>query len=451
MTLARFQFDLLVIGAGSGGVRAARLASDAGFRVAIVEQSALGGTCVNVGCVPKKLMVYAAHAAQEFRDAAGFGWHIGKAQFRWSELIANKNQEISRLNRVYADLLEHAGVTLLQGHAHLVDAHQVQIDSDVYSAERILIATGSQPNVPEFPGQELTLVSDDVFYLTKQPEKIVIVGGGYIAVEFAGIFHGLGSQVTLLYRGPLFLRGFDDDLRQHLKVEMENKGIDLKFNTTIEAVDKQNGQLSATLNDGTRIEAEQILCAIGRKPNSGDLGLSALGVAMNNNGAIRVNAQFQSNLPSIYAIGDVIDHMALTPVAIHQAAAMIEQLYGERDDGLDYHNVPTAVFSQPNLATVGLTEQEACARYSKVKIFRSLFRPLKNTLSGNSEKTLMKIVVNGADDKVLGVHMVGPEAAEIIQGFAVAIQAGATKSIFDRTVGIHPSSAEEFVTMRDSI
>ncbi len=449
--MARFQFDLLVIGAGSGGVRAARLASDAGFRVAIVEQSALGGTCVNVGCVPKKLMVYAAHAAQEFRDAAGFGWHIGKAQFRWSELIANKNQEISRLNRVYADLLEHAGVTLLQGHAHLVDAHQVQIDSDVYSAERILIATGSQPNVPEFPGQELTLVSDDVFYLTKQPEKIVIVGGGYIAVEFAGIFHGLGSQVTLLYRGPLFLRGFDDDLRQHLKVEMENKGIDLKFNTTIEAVDKQNGQLSATLNDGTRIEAEQILCAIGRKPNSGDLGLSALGVAMNNNGAIRVNAQFQSNLPSIYAIGDVIDHMALTPVAIHQAAAMIEQLYGERDDGLDYHNVPTAVFSQPNLATVGLTEQEACARYSKVKIFRSLFRPLKNTLSGNSEKTLMKIVVNGADDKVLGVHMVGPEAAEIIQGFAVAIQAGATKSIFDRTVGIHPSSAEEFVTMRDSI
>ncbi|HBC57910.1 MAG TPA: glutathione-disulfide reductase, partial [Gammaproteobacteria bacterium] len=406
--MARFQFDLLVIGAGSGGVRAARLASDAGFRVAIVEQSALGGTCVNVGCVPKKLMVYAAHAAQEFRDAAGFGWHIGKSQFRWSELIANKNQEISRLNRVYADLLEHAGVTLLQGHAHLVDAHQVQIDSDVYSAERILIATGSQPNVPEFPGQELTLVSDDVFYLTKQPEKIVIVGGGYIAVEFAGIFHGLGSQVTLLYRGPLFLRGFDDDLRQHLKVEMENKGIDLKFNTTIEAVDKQNGQLSATLNDGTRIEAEQILCAIGRKPNSGDLGLSALGVAMNNNGAIRVNAQFQSNLPSIYAIGDVIDHMALTPVAIHQAAAMIEQLYGERDDGLDYHNVPTAVFSQPNLATVGLTEQEACARYSKVKIFRSLFRPLKNTLSGNSEKTLMKIVVNGADDKVLGVHMVGP-------------------------------------------
>ncbi len=449
--MARYQFDLLVIGAGSGGVRAARLASQSNRRTAVVEQSALGGTCVNVGCVPKKLMVYAAHAAEEFHDAAGYGWHLDEARFCWSELIANKNQEISRLNQVYAHLLEQAGVTLLQGRAQLIDAHQVQIENEIYSAERILIATGGQPNLPDFPGRDLTLVSDDVFSLAKQPENIVIVGGGYIAVEFAGIFNGLGSQVTLVYRGPLFLRGFDDDLRRHLKTEMEKKGIDLKFDTTIESIEKQDGQLRTILNDGTGLESEQILCAIGRKPNSSNLGLESLGVAMNDKGAICVNAQFQTNIASIYAIGDVIDHMALTPVAIHQAAALIEQLYGKRDFGLDYQNVPSAVFSQPNLATVGLTEQEARAQYGEVTIFRSLFRPLKNTLSGNSEKTLMKLVVNRSNDKVLGVHMVGPEAAEIIQGFAVALKAGATKSVFDHTIGIHPSSAEEFVTMRDYI
>ncbi|WP_181297188.1 glutathione-disulfide reductase [Pseudomonas sp. Q2-TVG4-2] len=445
-----YDFDLFVIGAGSGGVRAARFAAGYGARVAVAESRYLGGTCVNVGCVPKKLLVYGAHYAEDIGQAQGYGWTIDGATFDWKALIANKDHEIQRLNGIYKNLLIDSGVTLLQAHARLIDAHTVEVEGQHYSAEHILIATGGWPFVPEIPGREHAITSNEAFYLDKLPRRVLVVGGGYIAVEFASIFHGCGADTKLLYRGELFLRGFDGSLRDHLKDEMIKKDIDLQFNADIARIDKQSdGSLLATLKDGRTLEADCILYATGRRPMLDGLGLQKLDVALDDRGFIAVDEQFRTSTPSILAIGDVIGRIQLTPVALAEGMAVARQLFKpEEYRPVDYNTIATAVFSLPNMATVGLTEEEARKQGHKVVLFESRFRPMKLTMTSSLERSLMKLVVDAETDKVLGCHMAGPEAGEIIQGMAVALKAGATKRIFDDTVGIHPTAAEEFVTMR---
>lgn len=445
-----YDFDLFVIGAGSGGVRAARFAASYGARVAVAESRYLGGTCVNVGCVPKKLLVYGAHYAEDIREAEGYGWTIDGATFDWKTLIANKDREIQRLNSVYKNLLVDSGVTLLEAHARLIDAHTVEVEGKQYSAEHILIATGGWPFVPEIPGREHAITSNDAFYLDTLPRRVLVVGGGYIAVEFASIFHGCGSDTKLLYRGELFLRGFDGSLRDHLKDEMIKKGVDLQFNADIARIDKQaDGSLLATLEDGRTFEADCILYATGRRPMLDNLGLENLDVALDKRGFIAVDEQFTTSIPSILALGDVIGRVQLTPVALAEGMAIARRLFKpEEYRPVDYDNIPTAIFSLPNMATVGLTEEEARKQGHKVMLFESRFRPMKQTMTGSLERSLMKLVVDADTDKVLGCHMAGPEAGEIIQGLAVAVKAGATKRVFDDTLGIHPTAAEEFVTMR---
>jgi glutathione reductase (NADPH) len=451
--MAQFDYDLFVIGAGSGGVRAARMSAGLGARVAIAENRALGGTCVNVGCVPKKLFVYGSHFADDFEDARAYGWRAGEPTFDWPTLRDNKTREIERLNHVYHGLLERAGVRMIRGTAHVRDPHQVEVDGHAYSARYVLIATGSHPYVP--PGLEsgLGIVSDDVFYLDTFPEQVVIVGGGYIAVEFAGIFHGLGAQTTLLYRGPLFLRGFDDAVREFVAEELRNRGIDLHFNTEVLNAEKDaTGKRLVVTTDGrTEFVADQLLYATGRVPKTAGLGLETVGVRLSPRGAVEVDHEYQSSVSSIYAIGDVIDRIQLTPVAIAEGMCIAENLFGRGGRTLDYANIPTAVFCQPNIGTVGLTEAEAQQQFASIRVFQTTFKPMKHTLTGRSERTLMKLIVNAEDDRVVGAHMVGPEAGEIIQGIAVAMKCGATKADFDATVGIHPTAAEEFVTMRESI
>ena len=448
--MSRFDFDLMVIGAGSGGVRASRMSAQYGARVAVVEKSALGGTCVNVGCVPKKLMVYGARMSEEFSDAAGFGWTVPPAKFDWPTLIANKNAEIARLNAIYGTLLEKAGVRLLEGSGTLTDPHTVEVNGKAYTTGRILIATGNKAFVPEFPGSEHVMTSNDMFFLPALPKRVLIGGGGYIAVEFAGIFNGFGAEVTQLYRGPLFLRGFDDDARQHLAREMIKKGIDLRFNTNIRRVDKTGDALSITLSDGSKVETGLVLAAMGRVPNTDGLGLEEAGVALKENGAVPIDAYYQSNVPSIYALGDVTDRIQLTPVALAEAMVFAGHLYGKGAEPLDYDNIPYTVFGLPSLASVGLTEAEASRLYPNAVVYVEDFRPMKGTLSGNDEHTLMKLIVDQDTDRVVGCHMVGPDAGEIVQGLAIALKCGATKAQFDATVGIHPTAAEEFVTMRTS-
>jgi glutathione reductase (NADPH) len=445
-----YDFDLFVIGAGSGGVRAARFAAGYGARVAVAESRYLGGTCVNVGCVPKKLLVYGAHYAEDIGQAQGYGWTIDGATFDWKTLIANKDHEIQRLNGIYKNLLIDSGVTLLQAHARLIDAHTVEVEGQHYSAEHILIATGGWPFVPEIPGREHAITSNEAFYLDKLPRRVLVVGGGYIAVEFASIFHGCGADTKLLYRGELFLRGFDGSLRDHLKDEMIKKDIDLQFNADIARIDKQpDGSLLATLKDGRTLEADCILYATGRRPMLDGLGLEKLDVALDDRGFIAVDEQFRTSTPSILAIGDVIGRIQLTPVALAEGMAVARQLFKpEEYRPVDYNTIATAVFSLPNMATVGLTEEEARKQGHKVVLFESRFRPMKLTMTGSLERSLMKLVVDAETDKVLGCHMAGPDAGEIMQGMAVALKAGATKRIFDDTVGIHPTAAEEFVTMR---
>ena len=445
--------DLFVIGAGSGGVRAARIAAGHGARVAIAEERYLGGTCVNVGCIPKKLLVYASHFSDDFADAEGFGWTLGERTVSWPLLIENKNKEIERLNGVYQRLLEGAGATIVWGRARLLDAHTVALGHEQYSAERILVATGGWPSVPHFPGSEHVITSNEAFFLDDLPERVTVVGGGYIAVEFAGIFQGLGADVTQLYRGPLFLRGFDDDVRECLAEEMVKRGIHLRFNTEIKAVAEaelgaERGFV-ADLSDGTTLGTDLVLYATGRAPSTAGLGLEQVGVDLSENGAIIVDDNWQSSVPHIYAIGDVTDRIKLTPVAVAEGHALADSLFGPRGRALDYAGVPSAVFSIPPIGTVGLTEAEARAKHGAVDIYKTAFRPLKHTLTGRDESTLMKLVVDPASDRVIGLHMVGPEAGEIIQGFAVAMCAGATKAQFDATIGIHPTSAEEFVTLRE--
>ena len=446
--MSGYDYDLFVIGAGSGGVRASRMAASYGARVAVVEERYLGGTCVNVGCIPKKLFVYAAEFRDHFEDAAGFGWTVGERSVDWPSLVSNKNTEIERLNGIYRNLLVNAGAEIIEGTARVVDPHTVAVGQQHHTAEYILVATGSWPYMPDIPGIEHAITSNEAFYLEQLPKRAIIVGGGYIAVEFATIFHGLGVEVTELYRGSLFLRGFDTDLRQVLADEMRKREVDLRFNADIARIDKVSGGLQATLKDGTRLETDLIMYATGRLPKTKNIGLEQAGVEMNDIGAVAVDAYSRSNVPSIFAIGDCTDRLNLTPMAIAEGQALAETLFHNNPIKPDHTNVATAVFSHPPIGTVGLTEDEARAQYEAIDVYKSTFRPLKHTLSGRDEKTFMKLVVDQASDRVLGCHMIGPDAGEIIQGFSVAIKCQATKAQFDATIGIHPTAAEEFVTMR---
>lgn len=448
-----YDFDLYVIGAGSGGVRAARFAAGFGAKVAVAESRYLGGTCVNVGCVPKKLLVYGAHFAEDFEQASGFGWSLGEANFDWATLIANKDREINRLNGIYRNLLVNSGVTLHEGHARLVDAHQVEINGERFTAKHILIATGGWPQILEIPGREHAIGSNEAFFLKELPKRVLVVGGGYIAVEFAGIFHGLGAHTSLLYRGDLFLRGFDGSVRKHLQEELTKRGLDLQFNADIERIDKQaDGSLKATLKDGRVLEADCVFYATGRRPMLDNLGLENTGVKLDERGFVAVDDLYQTAEPSILAIGDVIGRVQLTPVALAEGMAVARRLFKpEQYRAVDYANIATAVFSLPNIGTVGLTEEDARKNGHNVQVFESRFRPMKLTLTDCQEKTLMKLVVDADTDKVLGCHMVGPDAGEIVQGLAIALKAGATKQHFDETIGVHPTAAEEFVTMRTPV
>lgn len=446
-------FDLIIIGAGSGGVRLARMSAQRGARVAVVESRYLGGTCVNVGCVPKKLFVYGAHVSEDLEDAAGYGWSLptDQVRFDWPTLVANKNAEIDRLNGIYGRMLENAGVTIIRGTASLVDANTVLVGDQRYTAPHITVATGSWPIIPEVPGKECILTSNEMFYLPQLPRQAVVWGGGYIAVEFAGILAGLGVETTLLYRGDLFLRGFDRDIREFTAQEMRKKGVDLRFGVTIEAVESEGAHYDVTLSDGSRLNTGLVMAATGRRALIDGLGLEELGVQISASGHVVVDEHFQTAVPSITALGDVIGTPQLTPVALAQGMVLSRRLFGDGQGEMDYSGIATAVFCHPNIGTVGLTEEEARQAGHNVSIFRSEFRPMKHTLSGRDERCLMKLVVDADTDKVLGAHMVGPDAGEITQGLAVALKAGATKAQFDSTLGIHPTSAEEFVTMREPV
>jgi glutathione reductase (NADPH) len=447
--VSEFDYDLFTIGAGSGGVRAARMAAGFGARVAIAEDRYLGGTCVNVGCVPKKLYVYAAQYGKGFEDARGFGWDSHVPQFSWSTLRDNKKIEIARLNTLYDKLLDGAGAQLFNGRGTIVDAHTVAVGGQLYTAEKILIATGGWPHIPEFPGSEHAVSSNEIFDLDTFPERLVIVGGGYIAVEFAGIFNGLGAKTTQLYRGPLFLRGFDEDIRTHAAEEISNSGVNLRFNVNVQAISPMDSALEVTLTDGSTLQADAVLYATGRKPHLTGLGLENVGVRVTEQGTIEVDSQYRTSEPSIFALGDVIGGMELTPVALAEGMAFARHNFGGQENIVDYDFIPTAVFCQPNIGTVGFTEEEARAKFGDIQLFKSSFRPMKHTLSGRNEKSFMKMIVETVTDRVVGVHMLGPDAGEIIQGIAIAMRAGATKAVFDTTIGIHPTSAEEFVTMRE--
>lgn len=444
-----YDYDLFVIGAGSGGVRASRIAAGLGAKVAVAENLYLGGTCVNVGCVPKKLFVYASEFAEEFEAAKGFGWTVAPGTFDWKILRDNKTAEIQRLNGIYESMLNNTGVTTLHGFAEIVSEHSVRVDGTIYTAERILVATGGWPNKPSFEGSEHVITSNDVFSLDELPKRVLVQGGGYIAIEFAGIFNGLGCDTELCYRKELFLRGFDNEVRKFVAEEVGKKDIALSFNTDIVKIDKlDSGELRVALNNGETRIVDAVFSAIGRSPKTTGLGLEGVGVQTSRSGHIEINDEFQTNIPSIYAIGDVVGRKELTPVALAEGMALAKAWYSGADLHVDYSNIATAVFCQPNIGTVGLSEEEALAKDYEIDVYTSNFKPMKNTLSGVAERTFMKLIVNKSDQKMLGVHMVGPHAGETVQGIAIAIKAGATKTDFDNTIGIHPTAAEEFVTMR---
>ncbi len=445
-------FDLFIIGAGSGGVRAARMAAQRGARVAVAEDAALGGTCVNLGCIPKKLYSFAAHYAESFAEAHGFGWRVGASSFDWETLKANRRAEISRLNDVYGQLLANAGVTLLRGRARVVGLHEVEVAGVRHSAERIVVATGGWPVAADVPGGERAISSNEIFDLARFPDRLIVIGGGYIACEFASIFNGLGARVTQLYRGEQILRGFDRDIRDFVAAEMIRKGVDIRVAAKVRALEAEaGGSTRVVLGDGSTLAADAVLSATGRVPNTSGLGLEEVGVELDVNGAVLVDDRYRTNVPSIYAVGDVIDRVQLTPVALAEALALVDDLYGGAERHVDYLHIPTAVFTHPNIGTIGLSEEDARGRFEKIRVYRSDFKPLRHTLSGSSERTLMKLIVDDANDRVVGLHMVGADAGETIQGFAVAMKAGATKAIFDATLGIHPTAAEEFVTMREPV
>ena len=447
--MAEFDYDLFVIGAGSGGVRAARMAAGFGARVAVAEDRYMGGTCVNVGCVPKKLYVYASEFGKAFQDARGFGWDSGPTPFDWATLRDNKKTEISRLNAIYRNLLGGVDVDIIDGRASIVDAHTVIVSGQHYSAGKILIATGGWPHIPDFPGSEYAVTSNEIFDLEQFPQRLVIVGGGYIAVEFAGIFNGLGAQVTQLYRGPLFLRGFDEDIRTHAAQEIPKTGVDLRFDINVASIQPGSHGLQITLTNGDSLEADTVLYATGRKPNLQGLGLENVNARLTPAGMVEVDEHFRTAEPSVFAVGDVIGGMELTPVALAEGMAFARQQFGHAEQQVDYDFIPTAVFCQPNIGTVGFTEQQARDKFGDIRLYKSSFKPMKHTISGRDEKTFMKLIVDDASDRVVGAHMMGPDAGEIMQGIAIALRAGATKAIFDSTIGIHPTAAEEFVTMRE--
>ena len=447
--MPRYDFDMLTIGAGSGGVASSRRAGSYGARVAICEELRVGGTCVLRGCVPKKLLVYGAQFADAFADAEGFGWTAPPADFDWPKLIAAKDKEIGRLSQIYINMLHNSGVEIIDGHAALVDPHTVEVAGRSYTAENILIATGSWPETPDIPGIEYVISSNEALDLDELPRHIVIVGGGYIAVEFAGIFIGFGSKVVELIRRPELLYGFDDDVRVALGEEMRARGVDIRGRTQVARIDKAASGFDVTTTDGDKIATDLVMYATGRRPNTKRMGLAEVGVRINEAGAVVVDEWQRSTVPNIYAIGDVTDHINLTPVAIAEGRAIAETLFNDNPTKMDHADVPSAVFSQPPIGAVGLTEERAHREYGEVDVYMARFKPMKNTLSGRAERTLMKLVVDARSDRVLGCHMLGPDAPEIIQGLAVAVKCGATKKQFDQTVGIHPSAAEEFVTMRE--
>jgi len=452
--MSPIEVDLFVIGAGSGGVRAARMAAQRGARVAVAEMGALGGTCVNVGCIPKKLYSYASQYPDAFEEAHGYGWVGGQAPvLDWPLLKARRAAEIGRLNGVYEKLLVSAGASLLRGRARLVGPNEAVVDlpdgPQRVLARHILIATGGRPTLAPVPGAERAIVSDAVFDLPEFPRRFAVVGAGYIACEMASIFQGLGSQVTQIVRGPQVLRGFDADIAGFLEREVAKKGLSLRLSTEVQAVERGPGGLLLTLSDHSTLAVDTLLFATGRRPNTEGLGLAQLGVALGDRGEILVDDDYRSSVPSILAIGDVTDHVQLTPVALAEGMVVVDQLFGAGTRQMDYEFIPTAVFTSPSIGTVGWSEAQAIERYGRVRVYCSEFKLLRHTLSGSTERTFMKLVVDDASDRVVGLHMVGHEAGEMVQGFAVAMKAGATKAVFDTTIGIHPTAAEEFVSMRE--
>ena len=446
--MPHYEYDLFIIGGGAGGIRAARISSNLGARVALAEESDLGGTCVNVGCVPKKLLFYASHFAEDFNNSNYYGWSFDNKKFNWNKLIKNKNIEIERLNNIYKKMLLDASVDIFSGHASLVDSNTIKIGDKLITSKNILISTGGYPFIPKITGNDHVFTSNEAFFLKSLPKKIIIVGGGYIAVEFASIFNELNVETHLIYRGSLFLRGFDNDLREQLKNEMKKKGINLKFNTEIEKISKKNNNLTIKLTSGESLNASHVMYATGRMPNSTNMNLDQVGVKLDKNNAIKVNKFYQTNISSIYAIGDVCNRHNLTPVALAEGSILANNLFNKKNDTLNYNNIATCIFSQPNVATVGLSEEEAKKKYNDIKVFKSSFTPMKLTLTKSDEKNFIKLIIDKETDLVIGAHLVSDNAGEIIQGIAIAIKSGATKKIFDETIGIHPTIAEEFVSMR---
>ncbi len=450
--MSEYQYDLFVIGAGSGGVRACRIAASLGAKVAVAEERYFGGTCVNVGCVPKKLYSYAAHYRDDLEDSKGFGWNIAteaaEKQFNWKILKQNKDNEINRLKGIYKSILDNNRVTVFEDRARLVDAHTVAVGGSIYKARYILLAVGGWPWIPDYPGNELAMDSNDVFEMEELPESIVVVGGGYIAVEFASIFARLGTETTLVYRGEQLLRGFDSDIRQFIGAEMA-RHMRLVLNDDVVRIDNNNKGLKATLKSGNEIDCTKLLSATGRRPLTADLGLENVNIELASNGAIVVDDKFQTSEPSIYAVGDVIDRVALTPVALAEAQIVVRKLFDNSSKALNYKNIPTAVFCHPNIATCGISEDIALAEGLDVDIYSARVKQLKHTLSGRDEFSFIKLIVDKSSDRVIGAHLVAPDAGELMQGIAVAMNAGATKADFDATIGIHPTLAEEIVTMRE--
>ena len=449
----KYDYDLFVIGAGSGGVRAARIASQAGARVAVAEEYRIGGTCVIRGCVPKKYLVYGAEFAQTFADAPGFGWTVKEASFDWATLRDNVQKEVTRLSGIYTSNLAKADVTAFEERAEILDPHRVRLrkSGSELSAERILVATGGRPLMPDdMPGSELGITSNEAFLLDKFPSRVLIVGGGYVALEFANIFHGLGAQTRIVHRGDRILRGFDDDLRAHMHIEAERAGLSLTMKTTLAKIEKTDA-LRATLSNGETVDADVVMHAIGRVPNTAGLGLERAGVKLDGAGAVIVDEYSQSNVPSIYAIGDVTNRMNLTPVAIRDGHAFADSIYNNRPTAVDHSTVPSAVFGRPPIGTVGQAESDARRSHGDIDIYRTNFRPMRNILSGNQERTLMKLVVDRKTDQLLGVHIAGEDAPEMAQLAAVAVKAKLTKAQWDSTVALHPTAAEELVLMRQKI
>ena len=448
--MARFDFDLFTLGAGSGGVAGSRRAGSYGAKVAICEDSRVGGTCVMRGCVPKKLLVYGVQFADQFADAAGYGWHVAPPTHDWGALIDAKNRELDRLEGIYHKLLSDSGVKLVLGRGRIVDPHTVEVDGKSYTAQHLMVATGGHPVMPAIPGIEHAISSNEALELPRLPRRAIVVGGGYIAVEFAGIFATAGSEVTMVLRGEELLRGFDDDVRVSLAQELRQRGLAIRTRTELARIEQRGPSFIAYTGAGDEIAADVVLYATGRKPNTRGLGLEEIGIALNEHGAVPVDEWQRSVVPHIYGVGDVTDRLNLTPVAIAEGRAIAETLFNNNPMKVDHANVATAVFSQPPVGCVGLTEREARQNH-RVDVYRARFRPMKHTISGREERTMMKLVVDRESDRVLGCHMVGADAPEITQGLAIALKCGATKKQFDQTIGIHPTAAEEFVTMRDKV